>query len=62
MQGNAREIVRSEHDDAELLEKGGSWYHYLGLDGHLGARFAVVPDTKAFYLGFRLCADARGNK
>lgn len=60
MQGNAREIVRSEHDDAELLEKGGSWYHYLGLDGHLAARFAVVPDSKAFYLGLRLCADAQG--
>ncbi|HUM10679.1 MAG TPA: protein kinase [Myxococcaceae bacterium] len=60
MQGNAREIVRSEHDDVELLEKGGSWYHDVELDGHLAGRFALERETRAVQLGFRLCATPRG--
>jgi formylglycine-generating enzyme required for sulfatase activity len=59
MQGNASEIVESLHDDAELLEKGGSWYLSLGRDGHLGARIAIERDTRSVTLGFRLCADVQ---
>ena len=62
MQGNAREIVRSDHDDVDLLEKGGSWYHDLGFDGNLGGRFALEPGTKSLQLGFRLCAAAEETK
>jgi formylglycine-generating enzyme required for sulfatase activity len=57
MQGNATEMVTSLHDDAELLEKGGSWYFALPLNGHLGARIAIEAETRSTTLGFRLCAD-----
>jgi len=62
MQGNAREIVRSDHDDADFVEKGGSWYHELGVDGHLAARFALEFETKTTYLGFRFCAESKGEQ
>jgi formylglycine-generating enzyme required for sulfatase activity len=57
MQGNAIEMVLSDHDDAELLEKGGSWYHDIGFDGHLAARFTLEREARNLQLGFRLCAD-----
>ncbi len=59
-QGNAFEIVRSIHDDAELLEKGGSWYHDLGLSGRLSVRFPLESATRSVTLGVRLCRDAKG--
>jgi formylglycine-generating enzyme required for sulfatase activity len=57
MEGNAFEIVESTHDDAEVLEKGGSWYHSVDLEGHLAGRYGLEPETRSVTLGVRLCAD-----
>jgi eukaryotic-like serine/threonine-protein kinase len=57
MEGNAFEIVESSHDDAEVMEKGGSWYHSIDLEGHLAGRYGLEPETRSVTLGLRLCAD-----
>jgi formylglycine-generating enzyme required for sulfatase activity len=57
MEGNAFEIVESSHDDTEIIEKGGSWYHSIDLDGHLAGRYGLEAETRTVTLGFRLCAD-----
>jgi formylglycine-generating enzyme required for sulfatase activity len=59
-QGNAFEIVRSVHDDADYFEKGGSWYHEPDFVGRLSSRFSLESGTKAVTLGVRLCMDAGG--
>jgi formylglycine-generating enzyme required for sulfatase activity len=57
MEGNAFEMVESSHDDAEVMEKGGSWYHSIDLEGHLAGRYGLEPETRSVTLGLRLCAD-----
>jgi eukaryotic-like serine/threonine-protein kinase len=61
MEGNAFEIVESSHDDAEVLEKGGSWYHSVDLEGHLAGRYGLEPETRSVTLGVRLCANLGEN-
>ena len=61
-QGNIFEIVRSAHDDAELLEKGGFWYHDLGIAGRLSVRFPLESATRSVTLGVRLCMSAKGER
>jgi hypothetical protein len=60
LQGNAFEIVRSNHDDAAFVEKGGSWYHDMGIAGRLSSRFPLESATRSVTLGARLCMDAGG--
>jgi formylglycine-generating enzyme required for sulfatase activity len=59
-EGNAFEMVRSTHDDAELLEKGSSWYQDTGFLARLEGRFALERGTRGANLGIRLCRDAGG--
>ena len=60
LEGNAFEMVRSTHDDAEYLEKGGSWYHGIGLSSRIETRFQLEQATRSATLGVRLCRDAGG--
>jgi formylglycine-generating enzyme required for sulfatase activity len=62
MEGNAFEMVRSSHDDAELAEKGGSWYHGIGITARLEGRFALERSTRSANAGVRLCRDEGGKQ
>ena len=60
LEGNVFEMVRSTHDDAEYIEKGGSWYQGLGFSFRIETRFQLEPGTRSAVLGVRLCRDAGG--
>ena len=59
-EGNAFEMVRATHDDADFIEKGGSWYHGIGLSSRIETRFQLESATRSANLGVRLCRDAGG--
>jgi len=57
MQGNALEIVRSFRDSSVFVGKGGSWYYDAPFSGRLSTAETIPPETRASYLGVRICAD-----
>ena len=61
MQGNALEIVRSTHQSDRFRGKGGSWYYDLGYSGRLSTTEILEADSRAPYLGLRVCADQQNN-
>jgi len=58
MQGNALEIVRSFRAPGMFLGKGGSWYYDAPFSGRLSTAETIPSETRATYLGIRLCASS----
>src|SRR6185295_1813415 len=56
MQGNALEVVRSFRSPNVFLGKGGSWYYDAPFSGRLSTAEPLEPESRAPYLGIRVCA------
>ena len=59
MQGNALEIVRSFRAPDIFVGKGGSWYYDAPFSGRLSTAETVSPETRAPYLGLRVCSSRK---
>jgi len=61
MQGNALEVVRSFRSPNSFLGKGGSWYYDAPFSGRLSTAEPLEPESRAPYLGIRLCSSSAQN-
>ena len=56
MAGNALEAVASRRPDEPATGRGGSWYFDIPLSARTTSHEPLEPQTRAVYLGFRVCA------
>jgi formylglycine-generating enzyme required for sulfatase activity len=56
--GNALEVVASRRPDEAASGRGGSWYFDIPLSARNTSHEPLEPQTRAVYLGFRICASA----
>jgi eukaryotic-like serine/threonine-protein kinase len=56
MAGNALEVVAARRPDEAAAGRGGSWYFDIPLSARTTSHEPLEPQTRAVYLGFRVCA------